>query len=206
MPPAAVRSSRKPKGEGHARRGEILEAAGRVFVEHGYEGATIRKIADAVGLSSTALYMHFPDKRAILAELCRDAFETLLEHSRRIAASGEDAEARLREVLKGYARFALDNPNAYSLIYMTRPSEAKEGAADVAQAIGGELYRQFTDLFAELNAQDRLTETPDVAAQVLWAGVHGVVSLQITKPYLAWAEAERLCALSTDALLARLLR
>ncbi|PZQ45154.1 MAG: TetR/AcrR family transcriptional regulator, partial [Phenylobacterium zucineum] len=55
MPP---RSARKPKGEGHARRAEILAAAERIFVEVGYEGATIRKIAEEVGLSSTALYMH----------------------------------------------------------------------------------------------------------------------------------------------------
>ncbi len=183
-----------------------MQAAGRLFVEKGYEGTTIRKIADAVGLSSTALYMHFPDKRAILAEICRDAFETLLEHSRRIAASGEDAEMRLRAVLKGYVRFALENPNAYSLIYMTRPSEAKEGAEDAAQAIGAELYRQFIDLVGEIDAAGRLSETVNVAAQLLWTGVHGIVSLQITKPYLAWAEAERLSALSTDALLARLLR
>ena len=72
-----MRSSRKPKGEGHARRAEILSAAERIFVEHGYEGATIRKIADEVGLSSTALYMHFADKAEILHEICREAFETL---------------------------------------------------------------------------------------------------------------------------------
>ncbi|MGI4819560.1 MAG: TetR/AcrR family transcriptional regulator, partial [Janthinobacterium lividum] len=62
------RSTRKPKGEGHERRGEILAAAERIFVEKGYEGATIRKIAEEVGLSSTALYMHFADKAEILNE------------------------------------------------------------------------------------------------------------------------------------------
>ena len=60
-----MRSVRKPKGEGHARRGEILAAAEQIFVAHGYEGATIRKIAEAVGLSSTALYLHFKDKAEI---------------------------------------------------------------------------------------------------------------------------------------------
>ena len=65
------RSARKPKGEGHVRRAEILAAAERIFVEHGYEGATIRKIADEVGLSSTALYMHFADKSEMLHEICR---------------------------------------------------------------------------------------------------------------------------------------
>lgn len=56
---------RKARGEGHERRAEILAAAQRLFVEYGYEGATIRKIADAVGLSSTALYLHFRKKDEI---------------------------------------------------------------------------------------------------------------------------------------------
>ena len=57
-----VKSARKPKGDGHLRRAEILRAAERIFVAEGYEGATIRKIADEVGVSSTCLYMHFRDK------------------------------------------------------------------------------------------------------------------------------------------------
>jgi AcrR family transcriptional regulator len=84
----ASRTTRKPKGEGHSRRGEILAAAERIFVEHGYEGATIRKIADEVGLSSTALYMHFPDKGAILQEICRNAFSVLTAAAAAVLHSG----------------------------------------------------------------------------------------------------------------------
>jgi len=54
-----IRSARKPKGEGHARRGEILAAAERIFVECGYEGATIRKIADEVGAYFMVDMAHF---------------------------------------------------------------------------------------------------------------------------------------------------
>ncbi|MCX8498704.1 MAG: helix-turn-helix domain containing protein, partial [Caulobacteraceae bacterium] len=60
------KSARKPKGDGHLRRAEILAAAERIFVAEGYDGATIRRIADEVGVSSTALYMHFKDKAEIL--------------------------------------------------------------------------------------------------------------------------------------------
>src|SRR5688500_7353296 len=67
------KSARKAKGDGHLRRAEILEAAERIFVAEGYEGATIRKIADEVGVSSTALYMHFQDKGCILLEICERA-------------------------------------------------------------------------------------------------------------------------------------
>ena len=98
--PVSARSQRKPKGEGHERRAEILAAAERIFVEHGYEGATIRKIADEVGLSSTALYMHFADKGEILQEICRQAFEALLAANLRARAETAPAEERLRRMMR----------------------------------------------------------------------------------------------------------
>ena len=84
------RSARKPKGDGHLRRAEILEAAERIFVAEGYEGATIRKIADEVGVSSTALYMHFPDKSCILLEICQATIRQLLERNAEIAVKPMD--------------------------------------------------------------------------------------------------------------------
>ena len=81
-----VKSARKAKGDGHLRRIEILEAAERIFVADGYEGATIRKIADEVGVSSTALYMHFRDKDEILHEICLAAMQALLQQNTQIAA------------------------------------------------------------------------------------------------------------------------
>jgi AcrR family transcriptional regulator len=114
--PLTLRSRRKPKGEGHARRAEILAAAERIFVEHGYEGATIRKIADEVGLSSTALYMHFAEKGEILHEICRQAFAALLEMNQAILAGSDRPEVRLRRMLRAYVDFGFANPNAYRLI------------------------------------------------------------------------------------------
>ena len=64
-----TKSPRKPKGSGHLRRSEILDVAQKIFAEEGYEGATVRKIAEKVGVSSTAIYLHFPDKRAMLLEI-----------------------------------------------------------------------------------------------------------------------------------------
>ena len=132
-----TRSTRKPKGEGHSRRAEILAAAERIFVDHGYEGATIRKIADEVGLSSTALYIHFPDKGAILHDICRTAFETLIAANAESMQAAGSPEDRLRRMLAAYVAFGFANPNAYRLIYLTRPVEARDGAESAAQQTGG---------------------------------------------------------------------
>lgn len=200
-----VRSTRKPKGEGHARRAEILTAAEQIFVAHGYEGATIRKIADAVGLSSTALYMHFPDKGAILHEICRNAFERLREGQNQIIAAAMPPETRLRRLLEAYVDFGFANPNAYRLIYLTRPDEAQQAQA-AAQEVGIELFRAFEIVVEEAEAEGRLRADAHVTARTLWAGVHGVVSLMITKPYFDWPSREALSRTMLDALFTGLLK
>lgn len=194
------RSARKPKGEGHVRRAEILTAAERIFVEHGYEGATIRKIADEVGLSSTALYMHFADKSEMLHEICRGAFEALIASHHQILVADEAPEARLRRMIEAYIRFGFENPNAYRLTYLTRPVEAREGAQSVAQETGAELFRSFAAVVEEAVAAGRMQGDPATIAQTIWAAGHGIVSLRITKPYFDWTAQDELTRTMLDAL------
>ena len=206
-PAEGVRSSRKTKGEGHSRRAEILTAAERIFVEHGYEGATIRKIADEVGLSSTALYMHFSDKGEILQEICRQAFEQLLSSTRRITSQPQARpQDRLRDLLGAYVDFGFGHPNAYRLIYLTRPIEARDGAESAAQQLGPEIFQSFVSVLEEVQAAGQLRNgDARQAATVIWAGVHGIVSLIITKPYFDWGERTVLPPLMIAALFAGLI-
>ena len=206
--PATVnpRSQRKPKGQGHARRAEILAAAERIFVEHGYEGATIRKIADEVGLSSTALYMHFAEKGEILHEICRQAFAALLEMNMAVMAEPGGPEQRLRRMMRAYVDFGFANPNAYRLIYMTRPVELQHGAQLAAQELGASLYRSFEQVVEDAETDGLLRRDARTTAQALWAGCHGVVSLIITKPYFDWVDRETLVATLLDGLFAGLMK
>lgn len=202
-----VQTKRKARGEGHERRDEILNAAERIFVELGYEGATIRKIAEAVGLSSTALYLHFPDKAAILREICVKRLNTMAEASARIAEMPGTPMDHLRAHLDAYVEFGLTNPNAYRLIYMTRPLEADEGGVQMtAQELGAGVFSTFERAVAQLAEEGRLTTDYRTASQVLWAGAHGVIALVITKTYFDWVEPRKLAATTLDALLRGLLR
>ena len=200
------RSSRKPKGEGHSRRGEILAAAERIFVEYGYEGATIRKIADEVGLSSTALYRHFSDKGAILQEICRHAFGELISAAESLSALDGPPEVRLRRMIEVYVDFGFANPNAYRLIYLTRPVEARDGAQSLSQELGAGVFAAFETLVGETVAAGRMEGDPRMIAQSIWASAHGVVSLMITKPYFPWAGREVLVKTTLDAVFSGLLK
>src|SRR5271165_2093728 len=97
--PCAART-RKPRGQGASRRGEILDAAKRLFIEEGFAHATMRRIAGEVGVSPTAIYLHFADKDAILRAIAEDFFSELLVVLQNNRASNEQPLACLRAGLR----------------------------------------------------------------------------------------------------------
>jgi len=198
-----ARSTRKAKGDGYLRRAEILRAAERIFVESGYEGATIRKIADAVGVSSTALYMHFRDKDQILLEICTGAMKRLLDGCAEIVAMPVDAVTRTRLMMEGYIRFALENPNAYQLVFMSpRPYADEPEKQHLAMELGEKCRETCLAPIREIAAEGRLrTGDPRAAHQALWAASHGMIALMITKPSVDWVPAEELTRVLLDGLL-----
>jgi len=198
---APRRSARKPKGDGHLRRAEILEAAERIFVADGYEGATIRKIADEVGVSSTALYMHFPDKGCILLEICERTITQLLARNRDIAAKPIDAGERLRQMLDSYMRWGLEHPNAYQLVF-SGPSPVTPDKGETVADLSAQCYLIFSGVVREVAAEGRLRSgTADSAAQALWASCHGVVMLMVTRPGFDWAPTDELLGVTLDGLM-----
>lgn len=198
----SVKSARKAKGDGHLRRAEILKAAERIFVAEGYEGATIRKIADDVGVSSTALYMHFRDKDQILLEICTSTMEQLLIQNQEISTRPVDCVVRVRLILEAYIRFALNHQNAYRLVFCSSQILHAKAEDNTTAEIGAACYSRFTDVVREIAANGRLRAVDDVtAAQVLWSACHGLAALVITKPEFNWASADDLIQVMLDSLL-----
>ena len=66
-------------------RKKILAAARELFVEQGYDAVTMRKIAQAIEYSPTAIYLHFKDKMAVMRALCDQDYLALAKRFRKIA-------------------------------------------------------------------------------------------------------------------------
>src|SRR5262245_620413 len=107
----------------------ILDAARELFATEGYEAVTMRKIAEKIEYSPTAIYFHFKDKLALLRELCdRDfaAFAAVLQRT----AGVQDPVERLRRLGYAYVDFALEHPNHYRFLFMTaHPALSPEESA-----------------------------------------------------------------------------
>lgn len=90
----------------------ILEAAVRLFVDKGFEQASLREVADAVGITKPSLYYHYSSKLDLLVAV----INPLLDELRALADEVEamptpDAEGR-RTVLRGYIRAMIRNRDA----------------------------------------------------------------------------------------------
>jgi AcrR family transcriptional regulator len=196
------KSARKAKGDGHLRRAEILRAAERIFIAAGYEGATIRKIADEVGVSSTALYMHFQDKDQILLEICDRVINELLAINLRISTRPGDPVGRVRDMLAAYMHFAIENPNAYRLMFCEASMGDSARRRDATVQLGERCYEKFSGVVGEIAVQGRL-RTGDVPAvtQTLWAACHGLISLRIAKPDFEWSPLDTSIDVMLDGLL-----
>jgi AcrR family transcriptional regulator len=62
-----------------ARRREILAAARSCFARHGYEGATVRRLEEATGLSRGAIFHHFRDKDSLFLAVAEDDAAVMVE-------------------------------------------------------------------------------------------------------------------------------
>src|SRR5512138_1144752 len=90
-------------------REKILDAARELFTAFGYEAVTMRKIAERIEYSPTAIYLHFADKDALLRELAVIDF-TAFAHRFRRATRYTDPVERLGQLGKLYVEFALEHP------------------------------------------------------------------------------------------------
>lgn len=83
---------------------KILNAARQLFSEQGYEGATIRDIATAAGMSTGAVFANFTGKSDLFREIMTDDMEALLAIMRDAGQRGGDIEdALLKIFMAGYA-------------------------------------------------------------------------------------------------------
>jgi len=190
---------RKPKGQGDDRRREILAAAREIFLAEGYEPTTIRRVGDRVGVSSTALYVYFKDKNALIAGVCDEILAPLhaaamdLRQRAGHLETGAEVERALRSFAEEYIRFGLANPVVYFRIFMDRKQvvfdhrTGKYENADESSnnfnlfAFGVDMIGRGQEL-GVFRAGD-----PIVLTEVAWACIHGLTAIRVTDPQAPYA-------------------
>lgn len=205
--------------EKDATRQKILDAARELFTRQGYEAVSLRRIANAIEYSPTAIYVYFKDKAELMKELCAMDFEAFTASVGEFA-NVKDPVDRIRLSGEFYVRFATEHPDQFRLMFMTKPAPEvvatdeqemdEQGRGDPNRDGYAFLIKCVEEAIAQNRIRDDLKRDPDLIAQMLWASIHGVASLQLARPenepWFHWKGAQVLAQAMSQAVLRGILK
>jgi AcrR family transcriptional regulator len=159
-------------------RAELCEVATERFARFGYEGVTMRQLAEALGCSPKTPYRYFKDKADILATVRAQAFAKFADALEAAAASAPatDPTERNRLVGEAYFRFAMKNWHAYRIMFDIDVPLDESHAELVSQARRAALY--ITRQAEQLAEAGVIAVDPKLFGWSMWAATHGLVMLQ----------------------------
>ena len=205
--PSLVRRERE-KAE---TRQLILEAARELFTQEGYSQTSMRRIADQIGYTATAIYHHFKDKDTLLNELCFMDFRALSAALKEMDQI-PDPITRLRLMGQNYVKFALAHPQQFRFMFMIERPIPGPDQITIDPTEDG--YAFLLDNCSEGIRLGRFRpeyQDPEMLAQILWSGVHGLAAIHMMTPgkphpWMQLRDADETARQLTDVVLRGLLR
>lgn len=127
----------------------ILRHAAHVFAEKGYEGASIRDISRASGVSLSGLYYYVESKQKLLYLIQIHTFRTILSHLQHELQEITDPAARLRILVRNHLEYFLRHPMEMKVLAREDDALAGEYRKEVAE-IKRRYYGTALEIFEEL--------------------------------------------------------
>ena len=194
-------------------RDKILDAARELFATEGYEGVSMRKVADKIEYSPTAIYVHFADKEELFRELCHQDYARLAEVFQSSAISTDPIE-RIRQIGGVYIDFGNHYPNHYKFMFMTphpshEPDEVDREMMGNPEQDAYAFLRWAVQQAIDAGCFQEEFRDAELVSQTLWASVHGVISLHIAKgtdPWVEWRPLQQRAQMMLDLPLRAMLR
>ncbi|GAC1522221.1 MAG: TetR/AcrR family transcriptional regulator [Collimonas sp.] len=183
----------------------MLDAATRLLVEQGAAALTVRKVADAVNCSTTLLYSLFGGKDGLSNALYLEGFSRLIRDFASYEASLPAMQKthgldRIWMYATNYHEYARRNPSYYMVMFgdaiagFVPPLESRVAA-----------WESFTPLINEfehcMQEGSLPKSSPSAAARLLWAAMHGVISLELKGYYLKKEHSDELYRAAVRAVL-----
>jgi AcrR family transcriptional regulator len=164
-------------------RETILARARELFTSDGYEGFSMRKLAQAVGCAPGTIYLHFQNQAELFDCMVGQSFGRLQQSlcGLRDRHAQGDPVVLLKKALHTYIEFGLRNPNDYRFAFLPRRAEDESDNVDavlriigsiIGRCVGEGAFRPGTDI--------------ECTTQAVWASIHGITSILIQKPGFPW--------------------
>jgi AcrR family transcriptional regulator len=165
---------------GSELREKVLKSAGRLFSEGGYKHVSMRRIAEEVGCSQMAMYRHFPDKDALMQQLCVDLYEQFTIRMHKQFALLEDPRERLWKAMQQFLTLSIKNPHHYRLVFLY--SNTDEQGLALRSTVANSALAYFRGNLSQALPSGTSEVVVDERLHQLLACLHGMSVLLITHP------------------------
>jgi AcrR family transcriptional regulator len=184
---------RNRKGQGDLLRQELIAAAAAVLRETGDEnGLSIREVARRVSVTPPAVYLHFPNKEALVEAVLRDRFTALLIRLRDAITGIEDPAISLRAGCLAYLRFAAEDPGSYRVLFGGR-SAVSFDQDNLTDGPGGPTFAALVRGVTGCQRTGAIPPgDPHNVATLLWIALHGAATLPQARSSFPWPPMENL--------------
>ncbi len=159
-------------------RERILSTAEHVFAEEGAEGLSIRRLAEKIDYSPSAIYKYFKSKDELVDELKESFFELILEQTHSITETSKPFAERARLCIAAYVRVAAEKPHHYMAAFtgtalQDGPSDTDPGFETTKKGQAFLVLRGMIEEGIEVGAF-RKDLDPGLSAKSMWASMHGL--------------------------------
>ncbi|MEP2715220.1 TetR/AcrR family transcriptional regulator [Pseudophaeobacter sp.] len=171
--------AKKTKSYHHGDLARALVLAGRdLLQEQGIDALSLRTVAAQVGVSRTAPYAHFPDKKSLLRAICATGFADLTAAMEARRAPDLTSANQIIAFGEAYVAFALEHLNLYRLmISIMTPVTDTAAEPDSQDQLVIVAQRPYALLLTEFALLVRDPKRAEILSQGAWSAVHGLASL-----------------------------
>src|SRR5690349_4072268 len=131
------------------RLAKLLHHAAQIFCEKGYEGASMRDLSRASGMSLAGLYHYFSSKEELLYLIQKHTFRSIIDNLRERLGASTDPEERVRIFVENHLEYFLANKEAMKVL-AHEDETLKDARGAEVRAIKREYYRICFDLLEDL--------------------------------------------------------
>jgi AcrR family transcriptional regulator len=158
-------------------RSKIITAALRLFGAHGYEGASVRMIAEAAGVAQGLMYSHFAGKEDLLRAIFQQSIQDVYE-SFAAAEAGDHAQGPVERIIRAAFAAVQAKLDFWRISYGVRMQHA------VIAALGEDLTDWTRAIRATLERalQEAGAAQPVIQAAILFATIDGVAQHYVLDP------------------------
>jgi len=155
---------------------KILRAAHRLFDNGGADAVSMRRVAEAVGITPMAIYRHFPNREALLKRLSDDSFNAVAQEWQ-ARAQHPNVLKRLVALLEPYLDYALTHPHLFDHAFSLRRGDARRFPEDFRERQSPTLTVIADAIVEGMRHGVLRKDDPWDVAMTLWAHSHGLIAL-----------------------------